>query len=991
MNASRVKMFAGLSNMEQARVLGRLDKMEVRAETVLFRQGDPGEEMYILHAGAIELSAATEGGEQRPLARLTAGETLGEMALLTGERRSATAVTATDAILYRIDRPTFDALILEQTSIATYFLRQLSQRLNQSNMQLQASKEEQAQRAHQELQQQSPAIRALLLKLAVYPVIETTLPQRLCEAAADATPGSAQAETGGRTQAPGRTAVAADASTGSSAEAHAGTGGNETGRIGVSIGVSDEGGATDESIAAQARGLSSRGAPEAANQAPDRAGAAASAPASASADGVSSGGAAGRLGNGEDASLPAELEPLRRYLLPLPGRPGWHRLEPGLRRMLSELHRSERGPAERQQLLAREAEHLAAQGHLDEAVQCWLELEAWPQAAALLVRELRAGRSLPDGTLARLDASPAQELAASYALLEAYAQQGIAQSRQPALAQLEAVIALEPAPWRPEQTARVYEWAAELSHRLERHAKAMEYVQMAEELGRRQPGAAGGGSAEELEERSYRLKRQQVQRQRTERLASRAGALLGQTRWSAAASILAALLVIVLFAWLPPLGGLSAQAMLFVGISIAAVILWIVNIIPDYLVALLMAMLWVLGGVVAPETALSGFATPTWLYMVFILALGAAITRSGILYRLSLHALKRFPSHYRGQLWGIVAGGALLNPLIPSSSAKVALGVPVAATLSESMGFRDRSRGAAGLSLAAMVFYGFTAPFVLTGSYTNVMAYGLAGGSAPVSWFQWFLYALPAFALFSIGMLLLLTLLFRGVRAEKPISRQMLDEQLAILGVFSRQERITTAAVIGCIVLMIAQPLHGVDNAWVMLLGFGVLIVTGVLDGPSLRSGVDWPFLIFIGIAFSFAEAASALGIIEAMTGFLGQHMAVFLDSPLLFLPAVVLLSFLVTLIIRDDPAVILLVIALLPLAELAGVHPWVLVFLVLLSTDPFFFAYQSPTYLMAYYSTEGRAFSHRQGQWMGLGYGVLVLLIAVACIPYWQWLGLLR
>lgn len=119
--------------------------------------------------------------------------------------------------------------------------------------------------------------------------------------------------------------------------------------------------------------------------------------------------------------------------------------------------------------------------------------------------------------------------------------------------------------------------------------------------------------------------------------------------------------------------------------------------------------------------------------------------------------------------------------------------------------------------------------------------------------------------------------------------------------------------------------------------------------------------------------------------------MGGFISSPLFFLPAVIVLSFVVTLIVRDDPAVILLVTALLPLADQAGVHPWILVFVVLLSTDPFFFAYQSPTYLTAYYSSEGKAFSHRQGQKIALGYALAVILLAIMCIPYWRWLGLLN
>jgi hypothetical protein len=100
--------------------------------------------------------------------------------------------------------------------------------------------------------------------------------------------------------------------------------------------------------------------------------------------------------------------------------------------------------------------------------------------------------------------------------------------------------------------------------------------------------------------------------------------------------------------------------------------------------------------------------------------------------------------------------------------------------------------------------------------------------------------------------------------------------------------------------------------------------------------------------------------------------------------------SFLVTLIVRDDPAVILLVTALLPLAQQAGVHPWILVFTVLLATDPFFFTYQSPTYLTAYYSTEGKAFSHGQGQKTAILYAAAVIAAVLGSVPYWTWLGLI-
>lgn len=55
----------------------------------------------------------------------------------------------------------------------------------------------------------------------------------------------------------------------------------------------------------------------------------------------------------------------------------------------------------------------------------------------------------------------------------------------------------------------------------------------------------------------------------------------------------------------------------------------------------------------------------------------------------------------------------VLNPLIPSSTAKTALGVPIAQTLSESMGFSDRSKGAAGLGLVRACCNGFYMLYLL--------------------------------------------------------------------------------------------------------------------------------------------------------------------------------------------------------------------------------------------------------------------------------------
>ncbi|CAN7183831.1 SLC13 family permease [Paenibacillus sp. LjRoot56] len=885
MAIKEMEMFKDFSNIELAKLLGKLDKVKGQAGDMLFEQGDPGDSMYLIESGRVELFSQKQDGTRQSLASLQDGDTLGEMALLTNEPRSATAIIAAESVLYYIDRETFDRLVIEQPQISSYFIRLLSQRLVSTNGRLQASKEAKAQWVLHEVELLPALLRDFLFACACLPSVRDGLLKHL---------------------------------------------------FGMAI--------------------------EEANQA---------------------------------------YAALGRFVQQDVERDSVH-MRPEIARVLLDILPQRYGERQQQLWVDQALDYYRTEGDWASMVEVYAARNEWE--LALDVAAIAAGELAEPGHVKAAEAAlaeserqqqvisqalrrcPDELLVERYAVLWAYVRYCVEHAPEAGLAIVEAALDQRGAAYSAQQLTTVYEWGADLCRKLGRNQLALEYLQLAEST-----ALSGSGSTKRSGDQSFGLAKQMLARSKSERLAAGAGRLGDRSRWLGLAAVILAVASVLGFHIAEPVAGLSRHGMDFIGIGLAAVILWIVNIMPDYIVALGMAMLWVLGGLVEPEVALSGFASPTWLYMIFIMAMSAVITKSGFLYRFSLHALKRFPANYRGQLWGIVAGGIMLNPMIPSSSAKVSLGGPIAQTLSESMGFGARSHGAAGLGLTAMLFYGFTAPFVLTGSYTNVLAFGLVTSASPVNWIQWFIYALPAFIIFSSVLLAIIFIMFRKTASAKPIAADVLDQQLRLLGPLTREERIAVITVLSCIIMLVLQPLHGIDSAWIMLIGFAVLVISGVLDRKTISTGIDWTFLLFLGVAFSFSAAANELGLVEALSSFLGQHMGVFVTSPFFFLAAVIVLSFIVTLIVRDDPAVILLVTALLPLADQAGVHPWILVFVVLLSTDPFFFAYQSPTYLTAYYSSEGKAFSHRQGQKVAFAYGLAVLLLALLCVPYWKWLGLIH
>lgn len=82
---------------------------QLAAGEVLFREGEAGDAMYVVVSGRLR-ATREEDGETRAIGDIGRGETVGEMALLTGDRRMATIHALRDCVLAGLDRPTFNEL-----------------------------------------------------------------------------------------------------------------------------------------------------------------------------------------------------------------------------------------------------------------------------------------------------------------------------------------------------------------------------------------------------------------------------------------------------------------------------------------------------------------------------------------------------------------------------------------------------------------------------------------------------------------------------------------------------------------------------------------------------------------------------------------------------------------------------------------------------------------------------------------------------------------
>ena len=111
-----VELFEHVSDEDRARLAEFIDITQLAAGETLFRAGEPGESLYVVRSGEVELFIRDTAGQKIALAIAGAGEVFGELALLDRGPRTATAIALTDSELLELDRG--DLLLLFQKTPA---------------------------------------------------------------------------------------------------------------------------------------------------------------------------------------------------------------------------------------------------------------------------------------------------------------------------------------------------------------------------------------------------------------------------------------------------------------------------------------------------------------------------------------------------------------------------------------------------------------------------------------------------------------------------------------------------------------------------------------------------------------------------------------------------------------------------------------------------------------------------------------------------------
>lgn len=130
---SNVPFFALLDDQERATLADRIDVVTAPAGQTLFRRGDPGDSMYVVRSGVVELWFKSDAGDRIVLETARPGDFFGEISLLDGGPRNAHALVTEDLEALVVDRGDLDEFFRLRPAAALDLLAATGRRLRETS------------------------------------------------------------------------------------------------------------------------------------------------------------------------------------------------------------------------------------------------------------------------------------------------------------------------------------------------------------------------------------------------------------------------------------------------------------------------------------------------------------------------------------------------------------------------------------------------------------------------------------------------------------------------------------------------------------------------------------------------------------------------------------------------------------------------------------------------------------------------------------------
>jgi sodium-dependent dicarboxylate transporter 2/3/5 len=447
--------------------------------------------------------------------------------------------------------------------------------------------------------------------------------------------------------------------------------------------------------------------------------------------------------------------------------------------------------------------------------------------------------------------------------------------------------------------------------------------------------------------------------------------------------------LVALAIWFAPLS-LDARPKHALAIVALMVIYWALEPIDHGLTALMGCYLFWALGIVKFDTAFAGFTDNTPWFLFGAMLMGEAASRSGLASRIGYGVLGVVGTSYSRLLLSVIMLVFVLNFLVPSGMAQLAIIAPMIVGLMVAFGVEKGSNIGRGLFIILTYTCGLFNKMILAGG-ASILTRGLVEKLTghPISWSLYFIAYLPADLISIFACWLTILWLYPPEKKHLPGGREYLKTSLAALGPWKSAEKKTLGWLLLAIALWSTDALHGISPA-VIAMGIGLAVslpMIGVLKTKEIRS-INFLLIIFLGGALSMGEVLIKTKALDTLTGVMMTWMDPLLSDRFFAASALYWTGFLYHFALASELSMISTSLpVIIKYAQTHGYNPVALAMLWNFASGGKLFVYQSSVLVLGY------SFGHFEGRDLLKVGAVLTLvegLVVMFLVPiYWPMIGL--
>ena len=452
------------------------------------------------------------------------------------------------------------------------------------------------------------------------------------------------------------------------------------------------------------------------------------------------------------------------------------------------------------------------------------------------------------------------------------------------------------------------------------------------------------------------------------------------------------LILCVVISFLTPPAELTRQSMICLGIFACAVCFWVGDVFPFFITCVAMFCAFCLTNTVSYDIAVSGISNSILCFMLGAMGISVALTKSGVMKRLAYSIMKLFSPTFRGQTIGLLCSGVIINPLIPSVTAKTAMVMPISKGIADAMGYEPKSRGMHGIWAATFTGITMCSYAFYSSNFYCIYVRGMldAETQTQFGFLGWLLASIPWLLILIVGMAIGIQILYKPGNANSSMSKEYIAGELKKLGSLSRNEKISIVTLLVCVVLWATENYHGFASHVVALAAVVVLMMTNVISVADFTKGVGWTMLLIIAILVGLGNVFEEVGINAFVATLIQPLVTPIAGNPYILLTVITLICYVLRFVITSQmTALPIFMSIMLPICEVSNISPWVMGFVILTATSTWNVIYQNTFAMQGFAAYDvDKNVVYGQLAKSSICFMLINIIAIVISIPIWSMMG---